>query len=95
MLRNLFSNAIKYSLPQTSIQVETKKNIASLTISIINQAQTSDSIKLQSSMDSAITSNSSGLGITLVKEFIAKLNGTFNYTVNNNTVTATITLPAA
>lgn len=92
IIRNLVSNAVRYALPGTHIKIEAQKN-SDITIIISNDTNSENATLLNTPEESKITSNKSGLGTMLVKEFVAKLNGNFSFSLNQNRVTATVTLP--
>lgn len=92
IIRNLLSNAVRYALPGTHIKIEAQKN-SDITIIISNDTDSENTTLLNTSEESKITSNKSGLGTMLVKEFVTKLNGNFSFSLNQNRVTATVTLP--
>ncbi|MBX3257771.1 MAG: tetratricopeptide repeat-containing sensor histidine kinase [Chitinophagaceae bacterium] len=93
VLRNILSNAIKYSLPGSAIEVNAKIARELATITVANEAGSENIHLLYSLQDDTVTSEKSGLGLTLVKEFIAKLNGQFTCTTEHNKTIAVITLP--
>jgi tetratricopeptide (TPR) repeat protein len=92
ILRNIITNAIKYAVPGTSVEINCSQQNA-LFISVSNQTDTDEAII--NSTAPSVNSNTSGLGLTLIKEFAEKLGGTISYVVLNNTVTATLSLPIA
>lgn len=93
VIRNLLSNAVAYSRPQTEIIIEAEQKSTNTIITISNETDGKNAALLTTPSEAIVTSNKSGLGITLVKEFITKLNGNFSYSVTQSKVTATITLP--
>lgn len=92
ILRNIISNAIKYAVPGTTVEINcSQQNL--LFVSVSNQTDTAEAII--NSTAPSVNSNTSGLGITLIKEFAEKLGGSISYVVLNNTVTANLSLPLA
>lgn len=93
ILRNLISNAVKYARPHTAIIIDAERRNNDISVSVSNETDIENASLLSTAAEPTVTSNKSGLGITLVKEFVTKLKGSFSYTVNQNKVTTTITLP--
>ena len=91
VFRNILSNAIHYSLPNSSIEIGSETTDASTAISISNISDKTDAISFDH--DSLLTSNKSGLGITLIKEFTGKLDGSIQYTKVQNRVLAKVAFP--
>ncbi|PVD49465.1 hypothetical protein DC498_24930 [Terrimonas sp.] len=92
ILRNILSNAIKFSLSSSFITITAAAD-EKINISVSNQSGEENTALLNTLQEDKITSDKSGLGITLVKEFVAKLKGEFSYSVNHNMVTASVQLP--
>lgn len=93
VLRNILSNAIKYAVPASAIEVNAKMEPKQVIITVSNETNSENLQRLYALQDETVTSDRSGLGITLVKEFMTKLRGQFAYTTKQNWVTAMITLP--
>lgn len=93
VIRNLLSNAVKYTLPQTEITIEAEQKSNDIILYVSNETDNENAALLTASAETVVTSNKSGLGITLVKEFVTKLNGSFSYSMCQNKVTTSITLP--
>lgn len=93
ILRNLISNAVKYARPHTAIIIDAERRNNDIAVSVSNETDMENASFLSTAAEPMVTSNKSGLGITLVKEFVTKLKGSFSYAVNQNKVTTTITLP--
>ncbi len=93
VLRNILSNAIKYAVPGSAIEVNAKMDREQATITVTNDTGSENLQQLCALQDETVTSEKSGLGITLVKEFMTKLRGQFAYTTAQNRVAAVITLP--
>ena len=93
ILRNLISNGVKYARPHTAIIIAAERRNIDISVSVSNETDMENASLLSTAAEPTVTSSKSGLGITLVKEFVSKLKGNFSYTVNQNKVTTTITLP--
>lgn len=92
VLRNILSNAITYAIPGSPIEVNANTTQEQVIVTITNETGSENIHLLYSLQDDVVTSERSGLGLTLVKEFIVRLNGQLAYTIKQNKVTAVITL---
>jgi len=93
ILRNTIANAIKYAVPQSTVLLQAGQSEESVFIKITNKAIGTNSLAMINTGKSTINSSVTGLGITLIKEFTEKLQGSINYSVTDQHVTAKITLP--
>lgn len=87
VLRNLFSNAIKYSYNKSTIEVDVKASRDKVSIAVTDHGTGMDEETLNSlfSLDKKVTSikgtaneKGTGLGLILAKEFIEKNNGSLS-----------------
>lgn len=105
IVRNILSNAIKYSHRGSSVSIETKAgNTKTATIRIIDKGVGIDKDSLSKIFNITNTihtsgtedEKSTGLGLILVKDFIEKNNGTINIESHEGEGTVvTFTLPVA
>jgi signal transduction histidine kinase len=96
VIENLISNAIKYSNMSNTISV-VLKNENGLFLSISNQGNLSEEeinniFQLFYVTDKSRTSKSSGVGLTLTKKIIEKLEGTIDVTSRNQRITFEVRL---
>jgi two-component system sensor histidine kinase GlrK len=106
ILDNLLSNAVKYSNDNDDIKIDYSINNALLKLSVIDQGSGIDKHQQEKIFDAFyqgtpaenINIKGSGLGLTIVKELLMRLNGTIEMKSNtgiNSGTTMTITLPNA
>lgn len=96
VLENLISNAIKYSDQGNTISVVLSNNDG-IFLSISNKGNLTEEelnniFQLFYIKDKSRTSKSSGVGLTLTKKIIEKLEGTVHVTSNNQTITFEVRL---
>jgi two-component system, sensor histidine kinase and response regulator len=83
VLRNLVSNAIKFSFPGGTVTIDIKENPVNITIKITDNGTGIDSEQLSTLFDIAVARSTTGtagetgtgLGLLLCKEFIERHNG--------------------
>jgi two-component system sensor histidine kinase GlrK len=106
ILDNLLSNAIKYSHENNVININCSLDNSLLSITVIDQGRGIASSQKEKIFDAFYQGTpaknakikGSGLGLTIVKELLMRLNGTINITSStgkNSGTAMTITLPNA
>lgn len=93
VLRNIIFNAIKYSQNNTTITIATKIVANTLQYTISNVTRIPAEKIIPDLKESEINSAKGGLGITLVNDFLQKLNGSVTYKGHDYTLISVITLP--
>ncbi len=85
IIDNLLSNANKYGIKDSSIEIEVKKDIDDVTIIISNQTNDDLSDKMDKITNRSYTANedrsngSSGLGLSIALELISMMNGNLDF----------------
>lgn len=94
IIRNIFSNCIRYSVPATVITVNAEARHSDIILTVINKADPSRLTAFTNRQSNTVSSDASGLGITLIKEFVQKLNGTVDYIIRIDEVSTIISIPS-
>ena len=98
---NLLRNAVNYSYPSSSIQIELTVNESTITLNFENHGNTISDEKLERifeqfyRLDSSRTSSSggAGLGLAIAKEIIELHNGSITAFSEDEIIRFTVTLP--
>lgn len=90
VLRNLFSNAIKYSGAETAINIAVKVTDKIISINVTDQGigiSEEEQAKLFSTFfraNNASNIQGTGLGLSIVKKYVGLMNGTIDFTSRLN-----------
>lgn len=95
---NLIANAITFTEAKNSIQITTKEQENSIKIKISNPGNLAKDeqerlFDLFYIKDKSRFEKSNGIGLTLTKKIVEKLNGTISVSSENNTITFDVILP--
>lgn len=98
---NLFSNIVKYAMPNTRVYLDVKKMNSKVVISLKNISENPISSSAEDLLmrfkrdDSSRHTKGNGLGLTIAKSFVELQNGTFNIDVDGDMFKTTIELNLA
>lgn len=101
VLENLYGNAAKYSMPSTRIYVDVMKKAGMVMFSIKNISERTLNISADELMerfvrgDSSRTTEGSGLGLSIAKNLVTLMGGSFELYVDGDLFKAMITFPEA
>ncbi len=96
---NLLSNAVRFADPNTTISLSLKKINQELVFKLTNEGETipidkQDKIfQLFYVVEESRTEHSSGVGLSLTKKIVEKLDGTITFESTNKETTFTVKLP--
>ena len=96
---NLINNAIKFSNPNKELLIKLYKDTTNIIFEITNEGVIISKDEQDRVFDlfyisaKAKNKHSNGVGLTLTKKIITKLNGTISISTNNSKTTFTVTLP--
>jgi signal transduction histidine kinase len=93
ILRNIISNAIKFSVHKSTILLAIEKEKSMISLLITNRSTPADLLALTTLIDNSVSSNTHGLGNILIKDFAEKIRGRFFYNIEDSMVTASLSIP--
>lgn len=101
VLENLYGNAAKYSMPSTRVYVDVVKKAGMVMFSIKNVSEQTLNISADELMerfvrgDTSRTTEGSGLGLSIARNLVTLMGGTFELYVDGDLFKAIITFPEA
>ena len=101
VLENLYGNAAKYAMPATRVYVDVVKKAGMVMLSIKNVSEQTLNISAEELMerfvrgDSSRTTEGSGLGLSIARNLVTLMGGTFELYVDGDLFKAIITFPEA
>ena len=101
VLENLYGNAAKYAMPSTRVYVDVVKKAGMVMLSIKNVSEQTLNISADELMerfvrgDSSRTTEGSGLGLSIAKNLVILMGGSFELYVDGDLFKAILTFPEA
>lgn len=97
ILKNILANAICYGIAGGVVEVSIKGDDSKISISVKNQGQGPD-VEYKAQVFTRFSNGPDGvhglgLGLSIVRDLMDRLDGSIDYTVNDGSVTFTIILP--
>ena len=101
VIDNLFSNVVKYAMPETRVYVDVRTSEGNAVISVKNISRAALNVSAGELMerfvrgDTSRSTEGSGLGLSIAKSLTELQHGQFNISTDGDLFKAEITLPLA